>query len=89
LRLRSNGAADDLDKVTFTDCCGLRLHVVDFHLSGGNVTMRYCKRCESRRWLREGQPVKFSVIKECIGAMEPAIGRGHGTGRTPIGPVLA
>jgi hypothetical protein len=39
--------AADREEVTFTDCCGLRLHVVDFHLAGGELTMRYCKRCEA------------------------------------------
>jgi hypothetical protein len=78
--LRLNGGGADLKEVIFTDCCGLRLLVVDFHLSGGDLTMRYCERCESRRWLRGGQPVKFSVIKACVGAMQPATGRG-GTGR--------
>jgi hypothetical protein len=79
--LRRDGRRAELKKVTFTDCCGLRLLVIDFHLSGGDLTMRYCERCESRRWLRGEHPVKFSVIKECVGAMQPATGPRAGTGR--------
>jgi hypothetical protein len=69
--LHSNGATADPKKVIFNECCGLPLRVIDFHLAGGDLTMRYCERCESRRWLRGDHPVNFGVIKECVGAMEP------------------
>ena len=79
--LRRLDESVDVEQVTFTECCGLPLLVIDFHLDGGNLTMRYCKACESRRWLREGQPVKLSVIKECVGAMQPPTGPRAGSGR--------
>lgn len=71
----------DKEQVTFTKCCGIPLLVIDFHLDGGNLTMRYCKSCESRRWLRQGHPINFNAIKECILAMQPPTGPRAGTGR--------
>ena len=79
--LRRSATGVDVKQVSFSECCGLPLVVIDFRLAGGNLTMRYCKSCESRRWLREGWPVNLNVIKECVGAMQPPTGPRAGTGR--------
>lgn len=64
--------------MTFFEYSGLPLRDINFDLTGGRLTMRYCKRCESRRWLHAGQLVNFAVLREHIGAMQATTGRNAG-----------
>jgi hypothetical protein len=50
--------------MTSSSCCGAPTRGISIDMRESSLSFRYCERCESRQWFRDGRPVTLTSVKE-------------------------
>ena len=61
--MRKIQIGDELAGMTASSCCGQAPRRISIGLTDADLSFRYCERCESKQWFRNGQPASLTSVK--------------------------
>ena len=61
--IRNRQAPADDFVMTMTSCCGSTPRDITIAMATSDLVFLYCDHCETRRWLRDGEPVELGAVK--------------------------